>query len=131
MHVSEFACDCCNEINRTLSAIALTYASRAGASLEKLRYGVFTCSNWGWGYFNAYDYAAQLDLDFWMHMGDYLYEYGPSTYPSPEEAVRFEQFPGGLQPPYEMLSLDDYRARYKTYKLDAGLQVRSATLSRE
>lgn len=59
-----------------------------------------------------------------MHMGDYLYEYGPSTYPSPEEAVRYDAFPGGLQPPYEMLSLDDYRARYKTYRSDPGLQVR-------
>ena len=44
-----------------------------GASLEQVRYGVYTCSSWGWGYFNAYDYGAQLDLDFWMHMGDYIY----------------------------------------------------------
>lgn len=29
----------------------------AGKKLKKLEYGVFTCSNWGWGYFNAYDYA--------------------------------------------------------------------------
>lgn len=35
--------------------------------------GVFTCSSWPWGYFNAYDYAATLELDFWMHMGDYIY----------------------------------------------------------
>jgi phosphodiesterase/alkaline phosphatase D-like protein len=35
----------------------------AGAKLAKLRYGVFTCSSWAWGYFNAYDYASQLDLD--------------------------------------------------------------------
>lgn len=44
-----------------------------GTSLDTVRYGVYTCSSWGWGYFNAYDYGAQLDLDFWMHMGDYIY----------------------------------------------------------
>jgi alkaline phosphatase D len=48
-------------------------ARLAGVALDKLHYGVFTCSNYGWGYFNAYGHAATLDLDFWMHVGDYIY----------------------------------------------------------
>lgn len=24
----------------------------------------------GWGYFNAYDAASQLDLDFFIHLGE-------------------------------------------------------------
>eukprot|EP00282_Hemiselmis_andersenii_P017236 CAMPEP_0114117080 /NCGR_PEP_ID=MMETSP0043_2-20121206/4839_1 /TAXON_ID=464988 /ORGANISM="Hemiselmis andersenii, Strain CCMP644" /LENGTH=135 /DNA_ID=CAMNT_0001209441 /DNA_START=270 /DNA_END=674 /DNA_ORIENTATION=- len=52
--------------------------------VKELNYAVFSCSNWGWGYFNAYDAASNLDLDFWMHLGDFIYEYGPEDhYPSP------------------------------------------------
>jgi hypothetical protein len=52
-------------------------------------------------------------------------EYGPDTYPSPREAVRFNQFPWGLQPPHEALVLSDYRQRYATYRTDEGLQARA------
>lgn len=44
------------------------------------------------------------------------------TYPTPEEAVRYDAFPGGLQPPHEIVSLEDYRARYALYRTDPGLQ---------
>jgi hypothetical protein len=53
------------EHGRTLGTLG---GAPAGEPLDKLRYSVFTCSNWGWGYFNAYDYAATLKLDFWMHV---------------------------------------------------------------
>jgi hypothetical protein len=53
------------EHGRTLEMLR---GAPAGEPLDKLRYSVFTCSNWGWGYFNAYDYAATLKLDFWMHV---------------------------------------------------------------
>ena len=51
----------------------------AGAQLSKLRYAIFSCSNWGFGYFNAYDAATRYDLDFWSHLGDYIYEYSVNT----------------------------------------------------
>ena len=39
-----------------------------------LKYAVFSCSNWGWGHFHAYDAAARgwgasLELDAWIHLG--------------------------------------------------------------
>ena len=56
-----------------------------------LRYAVFSCSNWGWGHFHAYDAAARgwgasHELDAWIHLGDYYYEYGETHYPSADEA---------------------------------------------
>lgn len=42
--------------------------------LPLLRYGIFSCSSWAWGYFNAYAAAAATQLDFWLHVGDYIYE---------------------------------------------------------
>jgi PhoD-like phosphatase, N-terminal domain len=42
------------------------------ASVSQLIYAVFTCANFGNGYFHAYDIASTVkDLDFWVHVGDY------------------------------------------------------------
>src|SRR5262245_42662644 len=38
---------------------------------------VVSCSNWPFGYFNAYrELAKRKDLDAVIHLGDYIYEYG-------------------------------------------------------
>ena len=34
---------------------------------------MFSCSNWGWGYFHAYGVAATYELDAWVHLGDFIY----------------------------------------------------------
>jgi len=90
----------------------------AGVHVDQLRYGIFSCSNWGWGYFNAYDAASRLGLDFAVHLGDYYYEYGSGHYPSVEEAVRWE----GLEPRTELLTLADYRKRHALTRRDSSLQ---------
>ncbi|PSJ39014.1 alkaline phosphatase D family protein [Allosphingosinicella deserti] len=81
--------------------------------------GLFSCSNLGYGWFNAYAHAAgRDDLDLIVHVGDYLYEYGAGTYPSAKELV-----PGRLiQPDHEMVALADYRLRYAAYRADPDLQ---------
>lgn len=81
---------------------------------ERLRMAVVSCSNHAYGYFNAYGRIAQrADLDLVMHLGDYLYEYGAGQYGS----VRTPE------PPTEMVSLADYRARHAQYKRDADSQA--------
>jgi len=95
--------------------------------LDNLKYAVFTCANWGWGFFNAYDAASHIDLDFWMHVGDFIYEYGEDKYPSPVQAVRYAARPLGLQPPNGLITLQDYRKRYAQYRQDPGLQALSAS----
>ena len=81
--------------------------------------GLFSCSNIGFGWFNAYAHACQRsDLDLMVHVGDYFYEYGTGTYPD-----RGEILPGRtLQPSHETVSLADYRLRHACYRLDADLQ---------
>ena len=44
-------------------------------ALSSLRYAIFSCSSWSWGHFHAYAEAAKTpELDFWMHVGDWMYE---------------------------------------------------------
>ena len=45
--------------------------------VEEMTYALFSCANFGNGYFHPYDVASSIkDIDFWVHAGDYIYEYG-------------------------------------------------------
>ncbi len=79
----------------------------------RLRMAVVSCSNFAYGYFNAYRRIAErADLDLVMHLGDYLYEYGTGQYGN----VR------ACEPASEILTLADYRTRHAQYKGDADSQ---------
>ena len=39
-----------------------------------------SCSNFPAGYFNVYEACAYEEIDFWIHLGDYLYEYPMDGY---------------------------------------------------
>jgi alkaline phosphatase D len=79
----------------------------------RLRLAVVSCSNHAAGYFNAYArLASRADLDAVLHLGDYLYEYGPDEYGSVRRP----------EPAREMVTLADYRGRHAQYKRDADLQ---------
>ncbi len=86
------------------------------------RFGIaiFSCSNMGFGYFNAYAHAAaREDIDLAVHLGDYLYEYPHGNYPSLDQAVT-----GRLPlPATELIHLADYRLRYASYRADPDLQA--------
>lgn len=85
----------------------------------KFRLAVFSCSNFGFGWFNAYAHAAAAnDADLAVHLGDYIYEYGAGTYPSAGEAHPDRT----LAPATEIVALTDYRLRYATYRADPDLQ---------
>src|SRR5690606_14084214 len=81
---------------------------------------VFSCSNLPNGWFNAYAHAAQReDLDLWLHVGDYIYEYGIGSY------REHDRIPGRILMPAherEMVSLLDYRLRFACYRADPDLQ---------
>ena len=80
---------------------------------RRLRLAVVSCSNHAAGYFNAYRRVAErADLDAVLHLGDYLYEYGPDQYGSTRVP----------EPPYEMLTVSDYRTRHAQYKRDPDAQ---------
>jgi alkaline phosphatase D len=90
-----------------------------GASVERLRFGVVTCTEWEFGYFGACRVLAERDdIDVVLMLGDYIYEFGQSYGPIPSPQ------PGGRKhdPPQELVSLHNYRDRYRQYHRDAGLQ---------
>ena len=86
---------------------------------QRFRLAVFSCSNFGFGYFNAYGHAAEAnDCDLAVHLGDYIYEYGAGTYPGSEDANPARI----LSPESEIVALADYRLRYATYRADPDLR---------
>ncbi len=88
------------------------------AALASAAFAVVSCSNYPAGYFNVYREIAGSDVDAVIHLGDYLYEYGPEGYAS----ERAEEFGRVVEPGNEILSLADYRQRYAQYHGDADLQ---------
>lgn len=96
------------------SLIGTTRTAPDGA-VDRLRFGVVSCSNYPEGYFHAYRRLADRpDLDAILHLGDYLYEYGTTGPVRPTD------------PPHEMVSLEDYRRRYALYRSDPDLQAAHA-----
>lgn len=82
---------------------------------EPISLGIVSCSNYQWGYFNAYDDISKQELDAVVHLGDYIYEHGPDGY-GDTTIGRFHL------PPKEIIELSDYRTRYAQYRLDSGLR---------
>lgn len=81
--------------------------------------GVFSCANMPFGFFNAYGHAAaRADIDLWVHLGDYLYEYKRGGY-APAGGAVADRWP---EPATEMVHLADYRLRYASYRSDPDLQ---------
>ncbi|UAB78562.1 alkaline phosphatase D family protein [Erythrobacter sp. SCSIO 43205] len=86
---------------------------------SKFRMAVFSCANFGFGYFNAYAHAAEVnDVDLAVHLGDYIYEYGGDTYPSEDQRHPDRS----VAPGNEIVALADYRQRYASYRADPDLQ---------
>ncbi|WP_232677462.1 alkaline phosphatase [Nocardioides sp. R-C-SC26] len=94
-------------------------APAENASPGNLRFGVVSCANWQAGWFSAYRGLAERDdLHAVLHLGDYLYEYGPGKYGYGfnDRDIRTHD------PRREMVSLEDYRRRHAQYKTDPDLQ---------
>ncbi|MEU4881888.1 alkaline phosphatase D family protein [Streptomyces althioticus] len=97
-------------------------APAADASVAGLRLGVVSCANWEAGHFAAYRHlAARGDLDAWLHLGDYIYEYASGDYGTRGTVVRPHS------PAHEIVTLADYRTRHARYKTDPDLQALHAT----
>ncbi|HEY7641684.1 MAG TPA: alkaline phosphatase D family protein [Steroidobacteraceae bacterium] len=86
--------------------------------VDRLRFAFASCANYPHGYFNAYARIAEHDdLDFVLHLGDYLYEYKLGVYADPQLAGQRD-----VVPTHEIVKLEDYRLRYALYRSDPDLQ---------
>ena len=89
---------------------------------RRVRVALASCANYPFGFFNVYGrIAARPDLDAVLHLGDYIYEYPNAGYSNGTGDGR----PLGRVPvpDRELLTLDDYRARYAQYREDPDLQA--------
>ncbi|MFC7304875.1 alkaline phosphatase D family protein [Streptomyces monticola] len=100
---------------------ALGKASRVGrtrtapvGSVGTVRFAAANCQAFHDGYYAAHRGIARENVDFVVHLGDYIYEHG-QVGGVPEEHVRDHDGP-------EILTLADYRKRHALYKGDASLR---------
>ncbi len=91
--------------------------------VDRLVLAVATCSNYPFGYFNAYEVIANdPTVDLVVHLGDYIYEYGPDG-DGGEVGRRLGR---DHEPRHETLTLADYRQRHAQYKTDLGSKAMHA-----
>ena len=87
--------------------------------VSQIDLAVFSCANYPAGFFNSYaEAAARKEYDALIHLGDYIYEYGIGEYAT-EQAAEFGRIP---LPGHEILTAEDYSARYQQYHSDGDLQ---------
>ncbi|WP_416760450.1 alkaline phosphatase D family protein [Roseateles sp. So40a] len=100
----------------------------ANANVAQVKLAVFSCANYPTGFFNVYAEAAKRAeaeaYDVALHLGDYLYEYGPGQYAS----TNAQALGRVVEPQKEIIALADYRRRYAQYRSDADLQRLHAAL---
>ncbi|WP_299367623.1 alkaline phosphatase D family protein [Winogradskyella sp.] len=107
-----------NEEDEAISVVGETITLPQNATSLKL--AVCSCSNYQAGLFTVYDAMANSEADIIVHLGDYFYEYEAGGYGSTAENAFLNRV---HVPPGEILSLDDYRTRYKQYRSDSSLQL--------
>lgn len=112
-------------VGQTASPGGATRTLPSGA-VGQYRMAVVSCSNYPFGYFNAYREIARRgargEIEAVIHLGDYIYEYGVAGY----GGVIGKELGRNHEPSHETVSLDDYRKRYAQYRSDPDLQAAHA-----
>lgn len=82
--------------------------------LRQVKFAHVSCNEYEFGYWTAFEHLAEEDIDFWIHLGDYIYETGAiNPFLSPVRAH---------EPSIEVTTISEYRVRWALYKLDPHLQ---------
>ncbi len=88
--------------------------------VDTIRLAIVNCSKYEGGFFNVYDAISKMDgLNAVVHLGDYIYEDGGGQgayIPIIKKTERRHQ------PPHKLVTLNDYRTRYKQHHKDTMLQ---------
>jgi alkaline phosphatase D len=87
-------------------------------SRDPVRFGVFSCQEFTFGFYNAHALMAREDIDFVVNLGDYVYSdvaFGPPT------GVRDANYmtSGGR---FSAATLDEYRQLYQVVRRDRDLR---------
>ncbi len=99
------------------SPVGRTRTAPAVDAAATLRFAIASCQRYDVGHYAAWRHVADERLDVVFFVGDYIYEYATG-----KNAVR--PLEGG---PGQVLTLEQYRARYATHKSDPHLQAAHAS----
>ena len=90
-----------------------------GTLPDRFRFAFSSCQNWEQGYYAAYrDLVEQGDIDAFVFLGDYIYEYASGGYADARGRQTGQDF--------ECETVEQYRERYALYHGDALLQAAHA-----
>jgi alkaline phosphatase D len=111
-----------------VSAVGTTRTAPAATSTAPVRFAWFNCQDWSVNHWGAMSLMAAEDVDFLVHVGDYVYESVGATFQvgAAEPAHAAIHFPNGTPMAGGSVyatTLDDYRTLYRTYRGDARLQA--------
>jgi alkaline phosphatase D len=122
-----------SEAGRAISRVGRTKTAPRPEDDVKVRFAVTSCQDYS-RFYHAYRLLAEHDLDFVVHLGDYIYETANDPAfqdPESERAIVFNDVEGALSLAGEASgggrvlaarSLDNYRQLYRTYRSDPDLQ---------
>ncbi|WP_330630412.1 alkaline phosphatase D family protein [Halocatena halophila] len=92
------------------------------ASPDRLTLAVLTCQDYQNGYYPAYHHLANTDVDYLLHLGDFIYEAADGRYRSPSSPA-FEDRQLSLPSGNSLATtLEDFRYLHRTYRSDQHLQ---------
>jgi alkaline phosphatase D len=104
----------------TAPARTRTFAA-AGTLPDRFRFAFSSCQNWEQGSYAAYrDLVEQGDVDAFVFLGDYIYEYASGGYADARGRQTGQDF--------ECETVEQYRERYALYHGDALLQSAHASV---
>ncbi|OTA55240.1 PhoD-like phosphatase [Hypoxylon sp. EC38] len=106
----------CNSNNTSSIGRTKTIPTANDDVSEPVRIAVYSCSNYPFGFFNAYGNPVRKDsVDYVIHLGDYIYEYANGEY---GWGNAYDRIP---LPDRHLFTLYDYRKRLATYRTDLDL----------
>lgn len=113
------------------SPIGRTRTAPAADSEAPLRFALLSCQDYGGRWYNSLLPLLDEELDFVLHVGDFIYETAGDPQfqsDSAERRIVFDDIDGALllgspaQPYYAARSLDNYRQLHRTVRTDPLLQ---------
>lgn len=110
-----------NVLTKEVSVIGETITlPSVSDTISQVKMAVCSCANFAAGLFTVYEAMAKSDVDVVVHLGDYIYEYGAGEYGT-------NQYTASLGrthvPANEIVTLEEYRTRYKQYRRDPKLKL--------
>jgi len=93
---------------------------RPGQWIPNLRIGFLSCQDYSNGYYAALQRLAEENVDYVVHLGDYIYETVGDPFFQQFQVRPVGELPSGGT---RATTLEDYRFLYRTYRSDPSLQA--------